>query len=219
MNPSVSTFVFRVIVYLVAAWVAYIFDRQFGKSWYRKWYNMTHETELADDAVLGFVIGRGGKQQCRMALLLTIVITIIMAALYHDTALTWMVTGFFGLVVSIIGFVTGPFAANLWAKRDKVYDTVDDLSHGRIDAGKKIDEKFQEAKQEIQSRWSRLLCWFWGVWTDVVPTKSSALPPSQVIEPMEAEQNVSLSPEPAAVATQERELTAQEKMDRFTRGG
>ncbi|MEK7585441.1 MAG: hypothetical protein AAB455_02935 [Patescibacteria group bacterium] len=226
MSSGLSTYLFYLIVFLVAAWVAYLADRRFGKNWYRSWYNLSHETKLPDHVVRGFVCGRTGRTQCTMAVLLSIVVTIVIAFFGEDGLLFRFFVGLSGVVVSLIGFLTGPFIANLWGRRDVVFTTIDRFEDGTISP----TQSARKVGRQIRTRFSGIFGWadqFWNGSKDVnSPTTTEASTHTEVplgggLGGEVLSDVLDLGTEPAQVADSgpktPTNLSPEEKMKQFVR--
>jgi hypothetical protein len=229
------------IVYLVVAWIVYAFDRKLGKSCYRWWYDWSHEENLPQETVRGFICGRPGKTQCNMALILSILVTAGLATFSEGRSLSWFFTWIFGVIATVFGFVSGPLVMKLWGKREKVYETIDRLEAGEI----KTPEAMEKVEKTLRSRMSAIGDWIYRIWNG--PTKP--IPPvvewptvsPDVPAPFEAPKDEGLSLDDLLSTEQPKaedssnsngeggdkpagpkpveELSDAEKIARFTRGG
>ena len=235
MSSSTSEFFVRMIVFMVAAWVVYAADRKFGRVWYRKWYDFSHEQPLPAETVRGFVCGRSGRSHCTKSLLLSLVVVVGMASLgQHDTStLTWIFTWMFGVVVTLSGFITGPLVVKIWNRREKVFETVDHLQDGHINPGQSV----QKVGRDLRSRLLSIPGWFRGILSSpppkapvvVVPESSSSSQPvvggdplmvSQFVVPssIQSGDNSAVVSSAGPAPAETKELTYQEKIDKFTHG-
>ncbi len=224
MTAAMSAFLFRMIMFVIGGWLFYMFDRRFGKRWYRRWYDLSHEHPLGLDVSQGFVSGRSGKTKCQMAFLVSAIFTVAFALSVHDTGLSWFFTFVFGMMVIIFSFMTAPLIHNLWGKREAVYETIDRMESGELNPA----DNLRETGRKISSRVSWLWDWVPNVWSGSAPSVAPAAPsPSDsgtvYTEPPPTEVNLSI----VTPATEEhlrkppvpREPTPEEKIKKFTQGG
>ena len=135
MTPYV---IFRIIVFVLAGAVAYIMDRRFGPRFYRWWYGMTHEFPLPAGVVRGTVYGQPTKVRAGMATALASVISLVALRFTHANALAELLLWVAGIVLVFAGFLLGPAVRRLWARKDTVFETVDQIESGKIDIEEKL---------------------------------------------------------------------------------
>jgi hypothetical protein len=247
MSDAMSTFLFRMIVYVFASWIFYAFDRRFGKNSYRRWYNFSHEDKLPEDVSRGFVIGRPGKTKCLMATILSIAVTIFLAESSKDTALAWLFTWFCGIIAATIGFVTGPIVMNVWGKRGNVFSTIDRFEEGKINPAQSVRQAGKKLKSGFSGILDKHFKWLKEFWygPDIIAPAGNASeapqPISDVGISLEAEppktdvsengqpplEEVLLGEQESGSSTEEQskpdskgdELSPEAKIDQFTNGG
>lgn len=211
-TSSLSWLFFTQLVYLVASWIFYAIDRNWGRGLYRWWYNLTHEDVLTKETIRGFVCGRTARAQVRMAFVLSIVTTLLMTIFVQKGAVIWFGTWVLGFFTTIVGFVLGPMIAKLWAKRETVYTAID-----KIEAGE-VPEEVEKVKKSLLARLS-------GWWPKRSrPPEAPAAPVNPVAHSVEepetdatvVEASVSTPPKPK---TDFGGMTAEEMINKFTRGG
>jgi hypothetical protein len=233
MSAALGTFLFHVLIYVVAAWVFYTIDRRVGQGLYRRWYNLSHEDKLPEDTIRGFICGRAGKTKCGWAVLGSLIVTIGMSALSKEgSTIAWFFTWLVGIVVTLIGFITAPLVANLWGRRQKLYLIVD-----QIEAGDPA-EKIRRAGKKAGSWFSKIGDLWNGYWTGSVanrpapakdPTPAPVPPPptAEVADDPDSVESLMTgisdggpeTPPPSPPPPAEPEMAGQDKINKFTHGG
>ena len=233
MSTAMSSFALNMLIFLVISWVVYALDRKFGKSWYRWYYDISHEEKLPSETVRGFVCGRAGRTQCKMAVLLSIVVTIGLATFGGENSLTWFFTWLFGIFATVFGFITGPLVMNLWGKREKVYTAIDQIESGKIDPTDSVKRAGRTLKSRLAGFFGKLSR-IWVRSEEVSSHVPENVPEAPLLdynidpaEPVEMVAPDSIS-EPdkkpdtevqVGVETEgEKELSPEEKIKRFTGG-
>lgn len=227
MSNATATFLFHGLVYVIIAWVSYAIDRKVGKALYHKWYNLSHEQPLAPDVIRGFICGRAGKAKCTMAVVISLIVTIGMSALSKETStIAWFFTWLIGIVATVLGFITAPLAANLWGKRIKVYEAVDNIEAG--DPGKKIIQKTGSVFSRVSKWWHENRPGSTAViTTPEITSTAAALPPpanvgadivtlDELLSSAPTGNSIKPPPVTSAVPAKSPALSGQAAIDRFT---
>lgn len=218
MSSSMSSFLFHMIVFLIVAWIIYSLDRQFGRVWYRKWYDLSREKPLPAETIRGFICGRPGKTKCYVSVLLSFFVTVFLSTFGQGSTLTWFFTWIFGIIVMLIGFVTGPLVVSIWSKREKVFGTIDKIEAREIDPFQEV----RKAGQKVGSWFSPLINRWDEFWYGPKPKQE----PPVVSEPSPAptdkcadKPSVPEQLDSPSVEKKDEELSPQGKIDQFTKGG
>jgi hypothetical protein len=196
-----TTFVFNMIVILIVGWVVFALDCQFGKNWYRKWYNISHEKPLSADRDRGFIFGRTGRAKCWMAGFLSFIATFALAKFTGMSHLAFLFTFVTGGFAALIGFVSAPYALKLWNRRGRVYETIDGIDAGRIDPAK-------TAKATSAKLYDCLI--------KTIRSLSRRAQGAEPAEPITPPQTSEAAPAEAEAQIPEKELSPEQKIDGFT---
>lgn len=147
--------IFRAIVFLVAGAVAYIVDRRFGPRFYRWWYGMTHEFPLPAGVTRGVVFNQAAKVRAGVAAVLATVISLVALRFPHHNALAELVLWLAGILLVFAGFLLGPAVRRLWARKDKVFDTVDQIESGKLDLEETLKAESGKVRGFLRSLFGR----------------------------------------------------------------
>ena len=152
MTPYV---IFRIIVFVLAGVVVYIVDRRFGPRFYRWWYGMTHEFPLPAGVVRGTVYGQPTKVRAGMATALASVIALVALRFAHANALVELLLWVAGILLVFAGFLLGPAVRRLWARKDTVFDAVDQIESGDMDIEEKLRAESGRVRGFLRSLFGR----------------------------------------------------------------
>ena len=193
MNSALAMLLFEMIVFVVAAWGAYALDRRYGQRWYRKFYDISHEKPLSADVIRGFICGRQGQTKVIMALVLSLVVTLLLATFSEGNILRWFFTWVLGAVAALFGFITGPLVTSLWKKRTRAYTVIDELELGKVGPA-----TAEDAGIWIGTFFSGWRAWFADFWHGPAP---SVLSPAE--QPADSAGISSEVPEPVSSSDDE----------------
>lgn len=147
---STSFFFSWFVVLAIAGSSFYVFDRRIGTGWYRWWYDMTHKEPLSPDTSKGFLYNQRAQSRFGFAILIS-VIQSALAMFYEASTLPQEVLSIFIEVPCLMfGFYMGPTVYRLWERRERVFNTVDQIENGTISIPKEVKEMSQVALSKFK---------------------------------------------------------------------
>ncbi len=138
--------IFWSIVFVGVGATWYNFDRRFGVKRYRSWYNLTHKDKLTSDKPIGFIYNRSTHSKAASAALIATIQSILVVRYMDVNLLASLIMWVIEIPLMMLGFYLGPFAALLWQKKEKLFETVDRVESGHIKVG---DEVSKAAKRVV----------------------------------------------------------------------
>ncbi|MFN8390683.1 MAG: hypothetical protein U0136_10370 [Bdellovibrionota bacterium] len=151
MMDGMSFFLSWFLVLTLVGAGLYVFDRIKGVKIYRWWYDMTHEHPLPADVEKGFLYNRKSQSRFALAIVLSLVQSAI--ALFHEasTLPQELLSMLIEIPCLMFGFYLGPTLYRVWARREKVFETVDQIESGKISIQNEVKEMSQSALAKIKS--------------------------------------------------------------------
>lgn len=144
MFDSAAFFLSWFLVFLLCGGMLYIVDRSTGVRVRRWFYDMTHEHPRSDGQEFGFIYNRPARNRFTCAVFLS-VLQSVCAVTEGVSSLTNEILSVFAEVPCLmLGFYFGPLLYRVWSRREKVFDTVDQIERGDIS----LKEEFQEVSQK-----------------------------------------------------------------------
>ncbi len=184
MMAGSSFFLSWFLVLTIVGAGLYVFDRRQGVRLYRWWYDMTHEHPLPADVEGGFLYNR--KAQSRFAFAVVLASAQSALALFYEAST--LPQELLSLLIEVpclmFGFYLGPTVYRLWQRREKVFDTVDQIESGKISIQNEVKEISQSAFAKIKE--------------SIVPDRPD-LPAAPLSEPAKAATAPEAEPDPKAL--------------------
>ena len=150
MFDSAAFFLSWFLVFMLCGAVLYIFDRSRGVKIWRWFYDMTHEHPLDAGKEFGFIYNRPARNRFTIAVILSLLQSGC-AIMEGASSLTNEILSIFAEVPCLMfGFYLGPTFFRIWARREKVFDTVDQLEKGEISLKKEVQEVSHKALESVK---------------------------------------------------------------------
>ena len=137
MTSSVSAFISSFTVLPLVGAGLYVADRGVGirlSSW---WHAMTHEHPPSAGEQHGFLHGRGARARFTIAVVLSVLQSAVAVVDGSSPAAWEILTVLFEVPGLMLGFYLGPAVYSVWSRRERMFETVDQLERGDISV---IDE-------------------------------------------------------------------------------
>lgn len=132
MSNHTSYLIFWMLIFVILGIFWYIIDRRYGVSIYRFWFKLSRKNPLPEEVVRGFVYKRKTRHKALMATVLSSAQSIIMlVAAAKPNLLVELILWIVEIPMTLIGFALGPWAYQIWNRKEKVFDTIDDLESGK----------------------------------------------------------------------------------------
>lgn len=117
------------IIAMVVAWIEFILDSKYGVP-VRRFFHVIRTKpgeEEPQNVVMGYVVNRSRWTQCVVASIEAgLYVLYVLWYGYEDTASAFG-KGFVVFAGLFIGFLTGPYARNLWYRRERLSQDAEDL--------------------------------------------------------------------------------------------
>lgn len=148
--------IFWSIVFVSVGATWYNFDRRFGVKWYRSWYNMTHKEKLTIDKQIGFIYNRSTHSKAASAALVATIQSILVVRYMDVNLLASLIMWVIEIPLMMLGFYLGPFAALLWQKKEKLFETVDKVESGHINVGAEVSKAAKRVVAPIRGHLEKI---------------------------------------------------------------
>ncbi len=149
ISYGMSYLVTWMVTFFILGVILYIFDVIFGKKLVRKYHDMTHQEALGESIELGVVVKRKARWRFAVAISCSFVQSVLVIFFQQGNPLAELLTIPVETIGMMIGFYIGPLFAKFIAKREKVFDTLDGIESGEINAGAVVKGAVTSAGQRV----------------------------------------------------------------------
>jgi hypothetical protein len=149
MLTTAQNVVFWTIIFTIGGAVWYNYDRRYGASLYRWWYNLTHKDKLPEDVSRGFIYKQSMKTKTTVATVVSSIQSLLLILSTEVNLLEELFMWVFEVPITLFGFYLGPIAYSFWKAKDKWFETIDRVESGDVNIAEEAEQLVGHTKEVL----------------------------------------------------------------------